>query len=548
MTTGGAREVRIEGAAKIGEDNLEDGQARGVLEHPTEAGQAPPPPTTRRGDPVGGSLSGAGSMAGKVAKGAQWSAVSNLGGQGVQFLAGLVLARLLTPTAYGTMASVYVITGFAVLFFELGLGSAVIALRDPSQRDLSTAFWINALGGVAFTLLLAAAGPLVALIFGDPKLVALTPLVGLTFLFGVGGVHNSLLQRQLRFKAIAVIRIVPIAVAFAVTIAFAALGFGVYALVIGPIVSSILSSAMSWAAVPWRPTGFISRESLPRLWAFSGGQLGFNVVNYWGRNADNYLVSAYVSQAALGFYNKAYQLMLLPVTQVSQVLGRVMFPALAAMKDDHVRVARAYLRALKLINLIAVPALVGMAATAPGLVPLLWGGQWGAAVPLLMVLSIAGVPQCMAASGGWLYQSQNRTGSMFRVGAVTSAVGIALMVAGLLLGLQSSLGGPMGVALAVLVRMWLLTPATLHYAGRLVGLPARRIVRQGAPIIAISAVMFAVVWFTPTVLSLSRTGATATVVQVVLGAAVYGSLAFAFQRSAVTEALSMIRRRRSAAA
>lgn len=509
---------------------LEYAQDPGVTDHGDRAGPSPGVADTAE-------LSSSGSMSAKVAKGASWSATATLTSQVVQFAAGLVLARLLTPADYGTMASVYVITGFAILFFELGLGSTVIALRDPTQEDLSTVFWINALGGVVFTVLLAFAGPLVAGLFNDQRLSLLTPLVGLTFLFGLGSVHNSLLQRQLRFKTIAVIAVSTTVLGFTVTIVAAASGAGVYALVLGPIVTSATASLLSWVLVPWRPTGFISRSSLPKLWGFSGGQLGFNVVTYWSRNADNFLVARYVGDIALGYYNKAYSLMLLPVQQVNSVLGRVMFPALAAMKDDTPRVARGYRRAVRLINVATVPVLAGMAATAPGLVPLLWGGQWVGAVPLLIVLCIAGVPQCLASSVGWLYQSQNRMGRMFRMGLVTSSLGLVLMVLGLIID------GSMGVAVAVLVRAWLFTGPTLHYAGALVGLKARTIVADSAPVTAICAVMAAVVWFTPTVVGLYRASAAAVALQVVVGVLVFAVGSRLLIRATVDELVGMVVRR-----
>lgn len=516
----------------------ETGQDPGATDHPELRYPTAYEPVATE---ASGELSSAAGMTGAVATGAKWSLVGKLAGQGVQFFAGLVLARLLAPADYGTMASVYVITGFAVLFFELGLGSALIALRNPTERDLSTGFWINALGGVVFTLVLAVSGPLVALLFRDQRLVVLTPLAGLSFLFGIGGVHSALLQRQLQLKKVALISVISTVVSFGVTIAGAAGGLGVYALVLGPAVASIVSSALSWAMVPWRPHHFISRESLPKIWRFSGGQLGFNVVNYWGRNGDNFLIARFVGQASLGLYNKAYQLMLLPVQQVGQVLGGVMFPALTAMGEDHERVARGYRRAVRLINLATVPVLVGLAAVAPGAVPLLWGDQWTRTVPLLMLLCFAGIPQCISTSVGWLFQSQNRTGLMFRVGLVSFFVGIALMVVGVLVG------GATGVAVAVLIRAWTFMIPTLHFACRLVGLRARAVLADNARVAVLCAPMFAAAWLTPTLLGADRTSAGITLLQVAVGVVVYAVLALAFMRTEINELRAVLRRRRTAA-
>lgn len=492
---------------------------------------------------VGGSEPGAAagaSLSGRVVRGASWTAFNRLTGQAVQFAAGLVLARLLTPNDYGTMASIYVITGFAVMFFELGLGSVVVALRDPSDRDLSTVFWLNALAGVAFTLLLAASGPLVAAFFGDPQMASLTPLTGLAFLFGIGGVHNGLLQRALRFRAASLIGLVATSSGIIATVVLALLDLGVYALVLGPVVASILYSALSWAAVPWRPKHFISRESLPRIWRFSGGQLGFNIVNYWGRNGDNFFIARFVGPMSLGLYNKAFSLMLLPVQQVSQVLGEVMFPALAAMGGDHERVARGYRRAVSLINVATVPILIGMAAVAPGLVPLLWGNQWLGTVHLLMILCFAGVPQCLTTSVGWLFLSQQKTGLMFRVGLVSSVVEVLMIVVGVFTA------GATGVAVAVLVHAWTALPPTLHFACRLVGLRARTVLLGNLRIFASSAVMFAVVWWIPALVGVERSTVWVTAVQIVVGAVVYLGLGRVLLRNELSELLNTLLRRGTA--
>ena len=266
--------------------------------------------------------------------------------------------------------------------------------------------------------------------------------------------------------------------------------------------------------------------------------MGFNIVNYWMRNADNLLIAKFVGASALGYYNRAYNLMLLPVQQISQVLGRVMFPALSSMGDDHARVRTAYIRALLVINVLAVPVLVTMAATAPALVPFLWGSQWEKTVPLLQILAIAGVPQCMAVSGGWLYQSQGRTDLMFRMGLWTSAVGVATMAYGLKWGAT-------GVAVAVLARSWILTPITLRVPCRLVGLPLRRLLRANLPTLAAAAFAGGAAWSAPLAVGLARTSPAALGVQLVVAGVLYVGAVWLIQRPVVEDVLDVARRRGS---
>jgi len=466
------------------------------------------------GVPVGGLAAPSGGLTRSVTVGAGWLAGSRIASQIVQFGAGIVLARLLTPSDFGLLASIYVITGFSVLFFDLGLGGALVQNQHPTAEDENTVFWVNALGGLVFVTLISAAGPLIADVFNAPRLIRLAPLAALPFTLSIGVVQIATLQRRLQMRVLAVLELVTSSVGIAAGVTAAVLGAGVYSLTVAPIVQSTLMSAWLWTHFRWRPTGFLDRAAARRLWRFSGGQLGFNVVNYWSRNADNFLVGRYLGAAALGFYNRGYNLMLLPVQQVSQVLGRVMMPALAAVKDDHPRAGRAYSRAVALVDALAVPLLVGLAATAPSLVPFLWGSRWVPTVPLLQVLCIAGLPQCALASVGWLFQSQNRTGLMFRVGSASSAVGVLLMIAGLHWGVR-------GVAVAVLATSWVSLVPELFFACRLIDLPLRRVLRTIVGVGVAGAILFAAVWWTPTVLGLDRTRGGALAVQVLVGAVVY---------------------------
>jgi O-antigen/teichoic acid export membrane protein len=480
----------------------------------------------------------AGSMSKSVASGVSWVAAAKLGTQGAQFLSGLVLARLLTPHDFGTIASVYVITGFTVLLFDLGFGPALVQLRDLTEQDLSTAFWINLLGGVVFALLLAAAGPLLASFYSQPALVYITPILALSFTFNVGICNRALLARRMLFQAATVVEVGAAVAGFTTSIVLALLGAGVVSLAVGPVVQSIVLSAGLWVVAPWRPSQFIAKRSVRRLWRFSGGMLGFNVVNYWSRNADNLLVARVLGASALGYYARAYNLMLMPIQQVSQVVGRVMFPALTAMRDDKARVGTGYRRALHLINAITVPVLAALTAVAPGLVPLLWGPAWDATIPLLQILCLAGIPQCLAASVGWLYQSQGRTGTMFRMGLWTSAVQVLAIIVGLHWGTT-------GVALAILAKTWILSPITLYVPCRIVGLSASRVLLENTPTLLLAAVMAGLAWLVPVALGASREDWWIVIVQLIVAAAVYGGGTAAFRPRVMSEVRVILRRGQS---
>jgi O-antigen/teichoic acid export membrane protein len=476
------------------------------------------------------------SMGGRVVQGAKWSTLNKLGIQSVQFALSTVLARILTPEDFGLIATISVVTNFATLFFEMGLGAALVHVRNPTEKDLATVFWLNVLSGLFYGALMWAISPWVGSFFHEEALQRYMPLLALNFVLSFGIVHSALLQRKLHFKTVAIVEVSAGIMGAAVSLIVALRFPGPLALALGPAAAALAMSLLYVIAVRWHPKAFISLTSARALWSFSGGLLGFNVVNFWGRNADNLLVGRYLGVDALGLYGRAYNLMLLPVTQITGSLGRVMFPALAAISGDHPRVQAAYLRTLGVVNFVTIPMLLGLCATAEPLIPFLWGGQWIGAVPIFQTLCLAGIPQCLATSVGWIFQSQGRTGTMFLSGVASSAVGVG----GMIFGLQ---WGVMGVAIAVAVTSWLSAPVVLYFAGRTISLRLGTILMGAFSTLACSIIMATLVWGLPKSLGLDSDAAWVLAVQVPVGIGIYLVLSRLFNSSRLKDVVHLITRR-----
>lgn len=473
---------------------------------------------------------------GSVISGAKWASTIGIGLQALQFLVGLALARLLAPEEFGLIASVYVVTNFASILFNMGLAQALIHQSRPTEQDKSTVFWLNLFSGLVYAALMLAAAPWVADFFNAPALVGLMPIVALSFTVSLGVVQAADLQRALRFKRLAFIELGAAVLGNTLTVSLAVAGVGALALALGPLLTAFMTTVFFFVAAPWRPRSFISRASLRRIWSFSAGMVGFNVINYWSRNADNLLIGRTLGPTSLAYYNRGYNFMLLPVWQITGTMQRVMFPALASMRDDRARVRGAYLRAVRLVSFVSVPMLVGIAAVSEGLVPLLWGGQWNPVVPLLQLLCLAGTMQCIATTAGWLFQSQGRTTLMFGVGAVSAVIVVSSVVIGL------AAGGLMGVAVATLVSSYIIGPLNLYFAGRIVDLPLASILRAVAPTALCAAVMGTVVALLPWVLGADGSAPWCVAVQVAIGVLLYLGLSLVAQRETLKELLSLARR------
>ena len=424
-------------------------------------------------------------LASGVRRGATWMLGARLSAQVLQFAGVLITARLLVPADYGKMAVVYPIIGFSIIFTNLGLGSALIHARELSDRLLATAFWLNALSGVAMTLLVAALSFPLSSLFSEPQLVPLLCLASTDFTLHVAVVQAALLERQLRFRTVAVIEVLGAVASFAAIVVGAALGWGAFALVSGPLADTLVTVTGFSLVVRYRPRGGIDRDSARQLWAHAKGVTGFQAVSFWARNADNLLLAGVVSQAALGNYNRAYNLMRLPIDQTVAIMSRVMFPALARLRDDQATLGRAWLRALSFATAITAPVALLLAVSAPSAVHVLLGPRWLDMVPVLELLALAALPQVISATSPGLLRATGQTGLLFRLGLCLGALSIVAMCLGLPWGTR-------GVATALLVKFCLDVPVVMHVCCQQAGLHWRDVVQTLRGVALASAALLAV--------------------------------------------------------
>jgi PST family polysaccharide transporter len=234
-------------------------------------------------------------------------------------------------------------------------------------------------------------------------------------------------------------------------------------------------------------------------------------VNYWSRNADNLLVGRFLGLAPLGLYGLAYQLILMPLQQVTSIIGEVMVPVMARGRCDPAQVRLAFTRAVQAVALVLFPIMIGIVIVADEAIPVLFGDQWRAAAPVARVLAVGGCFQALGATVGWIYQSQGRSDVMFRWGLFATVVTVAGIVAGLPWGV-------VGVATGYTAAVVVLTPLSHYVAGRLIGMRMPELLVGVKPALVATIVMAMTASLVRTVLIRSGQGDVA----VVIGAAIAG--------------------------
>lgn len=381
----------------------------------------------------------------------------------LQIASVVVLARLLEPEHFGLFAMVTPIVSLAVLVGDLGINQALITAKSIRQSQASTLFWCNIALAAGLTIALIGLAPAIAAFFGEP---AVAPIViamsASVFLSGLATQHLAILNRGLRFGALAAIEVTAAAIGFAAALGIALLYPGPWALVASPIISTVVTLIGSWILTGWVPSRPGPLADVAAMLRFGGGVTGFNLANFIARNADDIIIGRAAGPAVLGTYDRAYKLLLMPLQQVSRPIGRVMLPILSQLADQPERYAAAYLRTARQIMLITLPGVVVMLVEADRLIPLLLGDGWDDAIPIFQWLAIAGLHQPLTTTIGWLFLSQQRSGEfafwgMINAAAVLSAFAISI----------TFIGGAVGVAQAyALTDTLLLAPVLYAFVGR----------------------------------------------------------------------------------
>ena len=354
----------------------------------------------------------------------------------------VVLARLLTPQDFGLIAMVTVITGFVMMFKDMGLSMATVQRDEVNHAQISTLFWINVGLSLAVMLVIATLAPAIALFYGEPRLTWITLALASTFIFGGFTIqHQALLRRQMCFGTLAIIEIVAMLNGVVAAILSAWYGAGYWALVIMQSVTAISIAMGVWIGCDWRPGWPKLGSGIRKMLAFGGNLTGCNVVNYFSRNLDNVLIGKFWGAGQLGLYSKAYGLLLLPMQQITGPITAVAIPSLSRLQNDPQQYRRYYLKAISLIAFVTMPGVMFMIIMSDEIIGLVLGQQWTGASRIFAVLGVAALIQPIMGTAGWLFVSTGRTDRMLRLGVV-SAVCVLIAFA---IGLPF---GAVGVAMA----------------------------------------------------------------------------------------------------
>ena len=477
------------------------------------------------------------SLSRHAARGFAWTVGARLLAQVAQFGSSIVLARLLAPSAYGLVTITATFTAFAGLFNDLGLTAALVQSRRITERDASTAFAINLAAGIVLCGATVGLRVPLAELFGQPKLAGLLAVASLAFLLSLTVVPFAILERAMHFRTVAAIDIGSSVAGLAVSVGCAAEGLGAMSLVIGPVATTFLSTAAGLLCARWVPRVLPSRANARQLFSFGGHLTGYNIIGFWARNADNLLLGRFAGTTELGLYNRAFSLMLLPLQQVGGVLGRVLLPLFASMRDDPERLRAAMIRLCRATAVLVFPTLLGLVAVSHDFILALYGDSWRGAIPLLMILAISGMPQIFGIAAAQVCQAMGQPRLLSTWGTVYNMTAVAAIAAGLPWGAE-------GVAIGLAIRGWIVIPLEMIPSKRTIGIGAREVLTATRLPLLAAVVMELVVSAAGAYLNRYLPVGIALLVQVLVGGVVFVGLLRTLDRAAFSDTLILVRERR----
>ena len=364
----------------------------------------------------------------------------------------MVLARLLGPKDFGLVGMVTAFTGILTLFRDFGLSSAAIQRTHVTDEQISTLFWINIFVGMLLGLLAVAGAPIIAAFYHEPRLVGVTAVLALGFVFNAAGVqHSVLLQRQMRFTALAVINTVGLIAGTAIGIGGARAGYGYWALVGMTVTIPLISTVGFWLTTAWVP-GMPHRQTGIRSMLRFGGTVTLNgLVSYLANNVEKVLLGRFWGVDALGIYGRAYQLVNIPTDNLNFAAGEVAFSALSRLQDDPIRLKRYFLTGYSVVLALTLPMTIACALFADDVILVVLGPKWSAAVPLFRLLAPTILVFAIVNPLFWLLSSLGLVERSLKMGLVIAP----LMILSYVVALPY---GPRGVAFAysTVMMLWAL--------------------------------------------------------------------------------------------
>jgi O-antigen/teichoic acid export membrane protein len=401
-------------------------------------------------------------------KSAAWVAVGNYANIAISFLIFVVLARLLSPVEFGIVAVASVFLDVLLVVARGGLPDAIVQKHDLKEEFADTAFWVSTGSGILCCLILFALSGPIALVFKMPELRAVLQALSFVFVIGaLGAIHEGRLQRSFGFRSLSIRGLIANLVSGGIALWFAFNGYGVWSLIIQRIASSLAMLVITWVAYPWRPRFRFHADDAKEQIKFGSKVFGTTLLLTLNNRIHELIAALFLSATDVGYMRMAWRCIDLAAQFSVIPLTAVALPTYSRLQHDRARLEEAYIHFIKISSTLTYPALLGMAAVAPALLPAVFGEQWRGAAPVLQILCLL-APPFVTNSFMWpLLVAVNKSyyGLMFT---------ILQFVLGSLLSVVAAPFGVLFIAISHVFRAFAVWPIGLNIMAKHGGVSIRR--------------------------------------------------------------------------
>lgn len=412
-----------------------------------------------------------------------WSAVDIFTQQGLKFVISIILARLLSPSEYGTIALLYIFLELAAVFNDNGFSSALVQRRDVTHRDESSVFWFQLMCSLLLATLLCGIAPWIAEFYDKPVLQPLMWVMALSFFItSLGSIQHVLLTKSLDFKRPMKVSVVSGIISGGVAVVLAMQGYGVWALAGQNLVMAIVYSCLLWGVGRWRPAWAFSFASLRKLFAYGGYLMLSNILMVSYNRIYTLYVGKVYSVHDLGIYSRADNTKQMPLTILSKIYERVAFPVFSKASDDKEKLLRGVRLALKGMMLITAPVMAGLMVSADEVVLILFGEAWLESAPILQILCLAGLFWPLQIVNTNLQKALGHSRVVFNSEILKKIIGIGFIVMAFPYGI-------VGIAWSQVAYGCCSFLINAYFSGKFLGYGVFAQLRDMLPIVCVSALM-----------------------------------------------------------
>ncbi|MBS1509690.1 MAG: lipopolysaccharide biosynthesis protein [Bacteroidetes bacterium] len=371
-----------------------------------------------------------GNLKSKALSGSIWSLVETFSTQIVQFVVGVILARLLGPKDYGLIALTGIFTAISAAITDAGFEKTLVQKKDLTSIQVTTIFYINVLLGLVITLMCIAIAPFVATFFNEPNLKLVLQVVSLGILItAFGQTQQALLIKELQLKKISYARIASSVVSAVVGLILAYKGYGVWALVFSGLTQQTVNVLFFWIQASWYPMLQFSFASVKSMIPYGLNILGSSIFFFLNQQFNNFVVGKYYTKAQLGLFNRGNKFPDLFVGVIQSVVMKMSLPLFAKLQDDPERLREVVKKTDKVIAFVSFPLLILLLVKAEDITIFLFTEKWRGSIIFLQLFCVVKLFEPFITVQRELLLSQGKAKLLLKIFVITSLIEMALIFA-----------------------------------------------------------------------------------------------------------------------